>query len=393
MQPFGPKISTLGTIYSAAQVQAKLTGTSAAERWLFYRLNKSGVFQNDLTGFVRLNSPQITHDTTKAVKRSLTLQLRGDATLDYLNDLIQPHYQLQMADGGWVDWSLGIFALYNPQKAIERSATWYSINGLDLGQFLVDNAFTDTFVARTGIDVTSWVLSVAAGNLLPALGPSANISGRYFFGPTGLSLSAPMSWEAGKTRLKALQDMFAAVAWGEPWYDENGALRSQPQQDFVSLSASPAFVFDTTNPNGNVVWSRFTEKIDYSKAYNQVLVHVEDARRTKFAVLYVNNNPASPISVQNWRPKTTVIRDSRIVTQQTAGTVANRLAQKYGRVYDEVILQTFAWPLSQNLDVYKVIWNTPDEGLRQDSFVEVKWTMKCGPGLATDHTLQRIVPV
>ena len=193
MQPFGPQTSSLGTTYTGAQVQAMITGRSARERWVWDRLDRYGYFQGDLTpfvaesgmapsaqphlqqaiGFTRSSStmgtvqvPSITHDTTRAVHRSAQLDVRGDAPVNWVSDLIRPHYQILSPDGGWIDFPQGVFLATNPSKDITDAVTWHHMQMADQGQILSDASFQTQYTVAAGTNYVAAIRSLVSGLVL-----------------------------------------------------------------------------------------------------------------------------------------------------------------------------------------------------------------------------------
>jgi hypothetical protein len=381
MQALG-RPSTLGTAYTAAQVTAQINANTGTERWVFDRLDSSGRYLSDLTPLVDYDHPpEISHDSAAAVKRTFKITLRGDAVFTPLLELIRPHYQLLMPDGGYIDFPLGTFLILPPSKQIQKGLTWRQMNGADLGQLLVDGAFTTSYGVPSGTPVLQAINSIAQ-----SYGGATPIG--VDIPDPGIIIPANLSWPPGDTRLKAINDLLAAINYVEAWFDELGVMRSSPIPDYTTIV--PSYTFDATS--GAIVKAPLLETIDISKAYNQVSVLVEDPRRTPFAVLYQNNLPDSPVSVPNWHPKLKLIRDSRITGVLQAYLRAQTEAQKAARIFDIVTMETWPWALSQNLDVYTLTYQTQEDGLVSANYIETKWTHRCKHGLSTTHTIDRVVP-
>lgn len=382
MQALG-HTSTLGNVYTDAQVAARLILNTGAERWLFDRLDASFNYLSDLTPFVSYTQPpKITHDATAAVKRKIKLTIRGDAPLNPLSDLIRVHYQLMMAPNDFLDWALGTFVMLPPAKTISKGLTWGTIDGTDLSQLLVDGAFANSFSVMSGQTVVGGVKAI-----VQSLGGKTPIqvqipdSGQTF--PASFALAQP-----GETRLQAINKCLQAINYYDAWFDELGVMRSSPIPDYTTIT--PSFTFDTTL-NAEQVKTPITQSIDMSNAYNQVLLLIEDPRRTPIYVLYQNIRPDSPVSIPNWHPKLKLIRDSSIVDVASAYARAQTYAQQAARVYSKILINTWPWPLSQNYDVYQLIYSTAEEGLSSFPYLEEKWEHECKTGGNTSHTFSRIV--
>ena len=376
------RTSTAGTAYSAGQVATYLTAGNATERWVFDRLNAQGVYVSDLTPFVNFGKPpMITHDTAAATHRTVRMEVRGDATLNYLQDLIRIHYQLLAPDGGWLDFVLGTFVTIPAERAINQAVTWGLLHLSDFSQLLTDSSFTNSFSVKAG---TNYI--VAINQVVQGYGGQTPIQVRML--DPGLTLPAAMVWEPGVTRLRAVTDLLAGINYNAPWFDELGILRSEAVPDYNAVAA--AYTFDTTQ-GASILKDTAQSKVDLARSFNQVSVLVEDPRRNRFYVTYSNTDPNSPVSLVNWHPKAKLIRDSRLVDVTRAQARAKAEIQQAARIYAPIIFRTLPWPASQNLDVYGVTYSTPEEGLTAYKYLETRWTMTCATGADTLHEVTRIV--
>ncbi|MDP9325703.1 MAG: hypothetical protein M3O87_04105 [Candidatus Dormibacteraeota bacterium] len=375
--------------YTAAAVQAQLAA-SAQEDWAFDHLGPDGRYIKDLGLYLDKGSvPQVVHDSSAAIKRSLQISLRGDCGVKPLQDLVRPHYRLRMPDGGWADWALGTFLMMLPDKRISAGATWWQCALPELLQLLTDAGLPQTVAIPAGSTVLAGIsLLLATANAVLAT-PLALL---YTTPPTAV-LPASIGANLGDAPHKAINDLLRGSAYQTLWADESQPLpllRTDPIPDYNTVP--PLFVFDATVAS-NVV-GEFQETTDVSKIFNDQWVVGEDPR-TKTPVVghYTNINPLSPYSVGNWHLKTApTIRDSAIPDVASANARARAEVQAAARIGAVLKMSTFAWPASEDRDVYRVTYNTSDEGLRSDLFLETRWTHPCAAGALTQHELERVTP-
>lgn len=379
-----PSANGVGGPYSPTQVLAALTAPVRAESWRFDRLSNGGTWLSDLTPFIdrgsQSSSPQVEHDTTRDVKRLLSFTLRGDAKIDLLSDLVRPHYLVPMSDGGLLDFSLGTFTLLPYEDDISPGVTWRQIQGADPGQLLVDGAFLASYSVPAGTGYIAAIQSVIATlNSKTPLQVSIIDSGKV--------LPSALGWVAGDTRLKAVNDLLSAINYFPAWWDDL-TLRSSPIPDWNTVTETATF--DCTQ-SGSIVRIPLKRSPDLSQVYNQCLVKVEDPNRTAFSGFYSNDDPTSATGTVKWHPKLTTISDSSIADAATADALAKSTVQQSQRLYVPYQLDTFAWPVSQDNDVYRMIFQTADEGLVNQLYVETYWLHRCGPGQPTTHDMTQIV--
>lgn len=373
-------VNGVGGPYSGAQVMAAMTAPVVTEQWKYDLLSAQGQYIADLSPYVnRDTAPEVTHDTTQNVHRGFSALIRGDAPLGTLSQLIRVHYQLSMPDGGVADFVLGTFTLTPSQDTIAPTGTWRQVTAPDLGQLLVDGGFTSSYGVPAGAGyiaaIRGIVNSLGAGTTINVLIPDL-----------GQTLPAPLSWDLGATRLKAVNDLLKAINYFPAWFDEMGTMRSAPIPDWRTVS--PSVVFDSTQQS--FVWEQFVRQPDIYSIYNIFVVKCEDSRRNAFYGQYENKDPASPISTKNWHPKVQTWTDSSIADPATANAAARTAAQASARALYPTHLSTFAWPASQDNDVVQLVLQSKDEPLTDYNYVQTYWLHRCGPGLGTDHILERI---
>lgn len=379
-------INGVGGPYTAAQVLAQLIIPVRAEQWRFDRLSAAGRYVGDLTPFVdkATNIPQVDHDTTKDVKRSLQITLRGDSGLVSLSDLVRAVYLLPMPDGGVVQFSLGTFTFMPNEDDVFPGVTWRQLQMTDPGQLLVDGTFLSTYTVAQG---TSYVAAIRG--IIANLGSPTPLQ-VSIIPDSGQVLPAALSWDAGTSRLKAVNDLLEAVNYYPAWWNDL-VLTSSPIPDYSTVTTT--VTMDATQV-GSPIRLPHRRKPDMTKVFNQALVRVEDPRKTPPTYgFYQNINPASPVSVKAWHAKTFTETNPKMADTATADARAKFLVQMAAMMYQPAEVDTIAWPISQDNDVYRIIYSSPDDGKQNNLFLETRWTMKCAPGEITTHELTQITPV
>lgn len=370
-----------GTTYTAAQVLAMLNSPSLAMQWYFDLLDEKLNWKADLTAGMDSNQPPIiSYDSTRAVKRELRCRMRANAVANPLRDLIRVRFAIQAPDGGWLQWLIGVFMLTPPTKDIFEAYTWWTMTCPDTSQFLTDAAF--------GV-----ATSVAAGMSYP--NAIRQIVSNYG-GSTPLDLQIPLPaatiaaslvWDAGASRLKAVNDLLRAVNYIPAWM--NGAtLVSNPYPDFNQLL--PVLTLDTVNGGAQLI-GPFQETADYTNAYNQVKVIGQDPRRTPIYAYAENTRPDSPVSLESWRPRLKVVNDSAIADQGTAKARAITELQLAARIYSTLNVSMPPFPFWEDLDPATLIWNSNDEGLVQRNYVITAGSHTCAAAVPTTIACQRLV--
>lgn len=385
------RTSTKGTSYTASQIASILAGNAAQIDYRFMRLDRTGKLLEDFSRYVhRTPEPEVSHDSTASVMGTLKFDLRGDyqgtyAPFNPLSDLIEPYFMLATPDGGWVQWSLGVYTLAVPARTSHARFTRQNIVGADLSQLLVDAAFQTSFSLAAGTSISSALNQIlgqyrAMGGVTPFV---------LDVNDPGTPIPSAMIWQPGSSLMTAINDLLATVTY-MPIYCDRFTLRSRPIPDWAKLL--PSYAWDTTTAAGITHFELGVEG-DLSNAFNIIVVIVEHPQLPPSYVTYTNASSSSKVSTVNYHPKTRVIQDPTIASTVAAAARAKAEAQKSAWIYTLTTLDTLPWPVSQNLDCYKLTFVTPDEGTVSGPFLEVAWVHPMSPGKPTTHKLTQIVLV
>ncbi len=395
MQPIGPRTSTLGTTYSAAQVLSLLQSPCGVETALFEQVDGNGNTLADISAFVAGESqgqkvadsaqgpqrPTIQHDTTQTVPRTITLSIRAAANLDWYNDRIRVWRRVLAPDGGWVEFRIGTFVPTAPGKATDSSGVWRHVTYADESQLCNDTELLTPYTSPAG----SSYLAEAQAALLRVI-PAA----RVLATPNSTSLSASQTWSAGTTVLQQVNDLLSGIGYGAVWFDEQGFARMHPLPDYSTVA--PDFLFDLTQASTSFAASPLPQLDDTTQAVNSCTFSGQDTRLQTFSAYYENTSPSSPVSTVNFRRKHLNTSDSKVSDRNSALKRARIAVQEGSRIYRPLTLSTMAWPLSQHLDVYQLAYDDPDDGLFVANYVETAWSIDLRPGGLTAHTLTQISP-
>jgi hypothetical protein len=187
--------------------------------------------------------------------------------------------------------------------------------------------------------------------------------------------------------LKAINDLLYAITY-VPAAMRSNLLVSGPIPDYTALT--PVLSLDTITGQAQVV-GPFSEKADYSQAYNQFLVVGEDPRRVVVSAYYENRHPESPISLSNWHPRLLYLRDSTIASTAQASARARSEAQFSARIYSVLGVGLPAFPFFEDLDVVNLVYSAADEGVVRRNFVVLNWAHTADARTLTTVALQRVV--
>jgi hypothetical protein len=137
--------------YSADAVKNKLNMKSGGREigFRFALLNKNNAFM----GWVDQASGSIAQDSRSEIKRTGNFQITRSISqdIDLANERMQPYFRLQMPDGGWAEWSLGVFLLSSPTREFGLNGKiMRTIDAYDKAQILAEDKFTSRHTIAAG---------------------------------------------------------------------------------------------------------------------------------------------------------------------------------------------------------------------------------------------------
>lgn len=435
------RASTTGATYSSAQVTDLINFHGGYRRgmWRVDLLRKDKSYKSDLTPFIdRLT---IAHDTTRAVQRTCTLDMVEtaasqtvtirdgvvtSAAVDYINDLAQVYYRLgaPSPDGGWIEFSLGIFKFKRPGAQIPGYATvrtadlsdlsyipneTQSVTGPDAipltlpaGASLIDVVRALLVNSRDGATNNSGVAACAGvpGCTLPAAWIGADW-------PTSAAKNATIppgyTFTEGETFLSIINHLLFYIHCYNLWVDESGVFRVTSWPANLDYRTAPVGYTYSTQTD-SIITPGITEDIVLDELANEVDVVVEDAARNTAYATAINTDPQSPISTANYDyPIVKVVRDPHVPdatdTNWAAGFAKLQLIIA-SYLTDRVTFTTAVNPAHQNLDVLSlqvlqngnpvIVGGSYSQTTRRlsltDKFLETAWTINAdlpAPGSAS----------
>ncbi|MFB5192648.1 hypothetical protein [Alicyclobacillus fastidiosus] len=368
--------TSLGYSYSVAQVQAALI---APTRVMYYRYKLLDLNMNFKKWLGQnVTSASISMDTTQQVMRSADITLTEDPAINYLSDRIQPFAFLQMPDGNFATFPLGVFLLTTPPRQTDSSqVVTREITGYDLTQILVDMKTEDRYTIAVG---TNYIAAIRS--LLSAAGiTQMNLTA------TSLTLPTALDWEGGTAYIDIINQLLAAINYYNLWFDSSGVAQAQP---YISPSVLPP-AYTYKDDSTSVMTPEVNQNLDLFSVPNKWILVVSQSDTAAIVSTYTNDNPNSPTSTVN-RGRTIVSYDdtSTAPTQAINDALVAKQAYQDSQVYETEVFETLVMPMHEAFDViqfeYSVLGVT-------DKFNEIGWSMNLAAGDTMSHTIQRVVQV
>lgn len=314
--------------------------------------------------------PTLDHDTSRTIKRTLSLELGKDDTafINTITDRVLPY---MVFDDG-TEYPLGRYMFSDVTRQRFTSGKLSSTSLTD-ESFIIDQPIEQSFKAGLSgsssfldseIDIGQPINQVLEELLKPISIP------RNFEDNNNNVIG---SWALGTSRMRILEDLAVQAGFFSPWIDNFGVLRMIIAFD----PADRAVDFDLDESN-TVKYSTVAETDDLLIAPNRIIITNNQSNNAVIVGTY--DIPSSaPHSIIN---RGFVIPDIRNV-QVSSGSAASLVAENIGlreTVFERVTLTTVPDP---RFDSYNVIkWDN-------EKWLELAWSMQLIEGGDMTHTMRK----
>lgn len=318
----------------------------------------NGVTGQQLGDITPIRAASLTHDTTRTIKRQLTLPLgvEDTAAVNTVTDRVLVF--MVMADG--TEYPLGRY-MFTDASRIPTTAGKLGAMALNDEMFLVDQEIT---VGITGVNVAVPLVITATLSGLPIgfeLEPSPYISAE--------------AWGAGNQRGQILDSLSVSGDYFSPWFDNSGVMRFIRTFDPATKIAD--FDFDT---GFKVYREQILETDDLLTAPNRFIVISNAAKNPDTPVAAVADVPVNaPHSIQNRGFVIARTETLQLSVQDQAQAVARGLANRQ-TIFERVSLTTAPDPRHDSYNVIK--W-------QGELWLELAWSMSLVEGGSMNHLLRK----
>lgn len=304
-----------------------------------------------------LRTASITHDTTRTVKRQLTMSLGKDdaTTIQPLTDRIDV---FMVASG--TEYPLGRYMFTDDRRQVFTSGELATVVLSD-EMFLVDQQI-QVGINGVGQLVLDTIYDTTAGLPVTVLAEASPFRGAE-------------AWTVGTGRGQVLEALALSGDFFSPWFDNTGVLRFI--RSFAAGDSIPDFDFDE---GSKVLRGGIVAASNILTAPNRFIVISNAATDGSVAAVGVADVPPSaPYSFANRGFYIPEVRDLQVTDSIQATAIAQNLAQRQ-TVFLETAISTSPDPRHDSYNV--VQW----QGVK---WLEVAWTMDMARGGVMAHSLRR----
>lgn len=341
-----------------------------------------------LGAFTTVAQANLKHGALSDIQRTMTMTLgkQTPATaqpgsvqtaVNFARHRIRPWYRLQMIDGGWCEWPLGVFLLSTNGQTTRENSYDQEVECYDQAAVLRQDLVSArvSVVAGTNV-ITAIVAQLSASNVI---GVSVE--------QTDKTIPTDMEWPPGTSRYDIVADLLNVINYARIWFDGIGKAVLRPYRSPAAISPAYTYADDTSS----VTYPQAADTIDLYAVPNRWIATVSEPDRDPLVSVYTNTNAASPTStVSRGRTVATLVTDAKAVDQVTLDAYVARIASEASQVYRKVSFSTAVMPHHEHLDVLNMQLSTLGV---LGSFQETSWEMDLRPGAEMRHEARLLVNV
>ena len=311
------------------------------------------------------------------IKRTARFALQDTGDIDWLNDRIQPFCMLRMPDGGWVEWSLGIFLLSTPKRREENRQVYRDVEAYDGLQVLVDDKFEARYTVPAGTNYATAITTI----IHDAGVAKINLQG------TDKTLATAREFEPGTSKLEAINKLLTEINYTALWVDEWGHFTASTYRSPQNREVEYTYRDDALS----VITSRTEEEMDLFAIPNRWVAVVSNPEEEPLVASYTNDNPDSKTSTVS---RGRVIVDYRemenVADQASLDAFVQRIAFEASQVYTHITFMTAVMPFHSYSDVLQLEYGPL--GI-SGKYSETGWTMPLEAGAEMTHQVRRAVNI
>ena len=347
--------------------------------FLFYKVDRRGLYLGDLTTYVRSGSVKMDQDLDVKFQGQFVLTEVPD--LNFLADYLMPVVRVTEA-GVATDYELPIFRLGWPKRSHDPMVSTWTVDAYDLTIHLLEDVFEEPHTVAAGADPIIGARAVAESAGFPA--------DLINFPVVTAALAADVSWGVGEKKYRAVADLLDAAGCWSPWM-ERGYLTSAVRKSLADLA--PAAVYRTDADS--FVLPPVQVETDVTGFANKVVVRVQNPDLPEpLSSFYLNENPESPVSTVSLggRVISKVIDAKNLQTQTEVDAYARLMCEQAASVYLKGTLPTGLDPARRIHEAYTV--EVGDNGsILSGKWWCKGWDMPLAVGGVMTHQIARVEAV
>lgn len=360
------------------EVLQALRGARSRRVWRFrYELlTKDNRRIRDLDNVV---GGSVSHSYLAEIKRTAKFTVADDGSINFLQDRIRPWAGIEMPDGTYQEWPLGVFLLTSPSRKVDISGVvTRDVEAYDQTVVLQDDTVTDRYFVNANYPYTDAIKELLANT--PGI-PSYAINDSSTLTPSALE------WDPGTSKYRIIADMLGALNYESLWFDGSGAARAA---SYVTPKSRPA-EFEYRTDDVSLILPEAEQMLDLYSVPNRWVLIVSNSDQPPLRAEVINTDITSPTSIPNrGRIITRVITDVSAPNQAVLNAIADRYREEQGQVYETIEFSTGLMPMHGNANVYDFEYSG---FVGFGRFMETDWEIDLIQGSEMKHTARRSISI
>lgn len=352
-------------------------------RFRYFLLDKS---ENELGEISHLvESGSIEQSAFADIKRTARFILKDERFIDnngnerdinWITDRIQVFVEFEMPDGGWVDFSLGLFLLSSPVRKEEGGCAYREVEAYDKLLITKEDKVTERYTIPTGTKYYDAMVQILV---------SAGIT-KYVIENDEKTLPTDKEYDPGTEKLAILNDLASDLGFTQFWVDEYGYFRTsryRPPEDQAT-----DYIYE--DDEISVIYPGTEEEMDLFDLPNVFVVTVANPdTEEEFVSVVENTNPDHPRSIPNLGRRVVRVEEKdNIADQEALDAYTERIAQEASQIFGKIRFETAIMPFHSYGNILQ--FKNRTLGINNKYF-ETSWSMNLEPGASMMHEARRTV--
>ncbi|AVO23032.1 hypothetical protein [Bacillus phage Anath] len=295
--------------------------------------------------------------------------------INYLSDRIKPYMEVEMPDGNWVEFPLGVFLLNSPTRSDQVKGVYRDVEAYDQLVVLQEDRalWNRTFWGNPHEEVA---------DLLESLGFN-----RKFISIPPTTKSSVWNFPIGTPIIEIINKMLDTAGYTPLWVDSNGVFRSSP---YILPSDKPA-EYTYQDNDMSVIYNGMNEELDLFNTANYFIVIQSNVEKAPLWKARANNDPLSPLSTVSTGRRIVDYREvDNLETQAELDAYTERLLQETTMAYSKIKFETALMPFHEYQDCIRVRYSELEI---DDRFIETGWKMQLKVGGTMEHEARKVVNI
>lgn len=301
--------------------------------------------------------------------------------IDWIRDRIQPFLEVKVQDD-WLSYPLGVFLLSSPSRGEEGYGVTREVEAYDELVILDQDKFDQRYTIKAGTRYDSAVIRILH---------DANIR-KFNIEDSEKTLSSDMEWSIGTEKIRAVNDLLAAINFTPLWVDEYGYFTSSRYASPQDRSPNHEYLDD----EASITFHGMNEEVDYLIPNKWVVVYSNpdnvggegEEEAPVLSAIYENKDASDPNSILNNYTKVDYRELDDIADQEELNEYAKRLAAEASQVFRKVKFQTALMPGHSYQDVIRLRNNLLE---LEGKYSETSWKMSLEAGGKMEHEARKVV--